>query len=104
MVVVSPDNKLQSQPLLAQSMPAAPPQYSPAPGPSYQAVPIPNYWTGPPQVYVQPHRESAGRRFLKAFAVAVLVWFLLGALFQSIAELGVRRLSNKFVRTPTAYS
>ncbi|KZW02302.1 hypothetical protein EXIGLDRAFT_829491 [Exidia glandulosa HHB12029] len=99
MVVISSDNdggkrQAQTQPLLAQQNQAPPPQYTPgaAPGPSR------TYWPAP-GVFVQQRRESAVKRFLKAFLVALLVWFLLGALVQSITQWGFRRIRSDFVPT-----
>jgi hypothetical protein len=41
-----------------------------------------SHYPPPPPV----HRESAGRRFLKGFGIALIIWFLLGMFTHSVVE------------------
>ncbi|KAI9465139.1 hypothetical protein BJY52DRAFT_666382 [Lactarius psammicola] len=49
-----------------------------------------------------PPQEPAGRRFIKAFLVAMLIWFLTGAFVSSCLDLfGVIRLASQQSKTAT---
>lgn len=54
------------------------------------------------QPFYTPRRESAGRRFFRAFVVALLVWFVLGMLIRSIVDLAHsgRRTRGPWVSAP----
>lgn len=68
--------------------PAQPPPAYPG-EPSYQAGTSsmhPLY--GPPQPSPTTQDESAGKRFFKAFVIALVIWTLFAAFVRSVAELG----------------
>ncbi|KAI0087089.1 hypothetical protein BDY19DRAFT_956016 [Irpex rosettiformis] len=73
----------------------SPPAYPGHESGSYQAG---TSSTQPLYVPVEPlsRTEPAGRRFLKAFGLAILIWFLFAALTSSVAELG--RQSGRALR------
>jgi len=85
MIISDPSTASQKQPLLPQSNPSyvAAGSSSSAPPPSY----------APHPVLVAPHRESAERRFIKAFIVAVLIWVLVGSFVRSSFDVVTRHIS-----------
>ncbi|KAH7096747.1 hypothetical protein BKA62DRAFT_644044 [Auriculariales sp. MPI-PUGE-AT-0066] len=127
MVVVTPSDDTVKQPLLHQQPHIdAPPAYpahnanaqahaQPA-GPSYHggAPPHPQYvqyHTTPPAAHAYsythtplpphliPHREPPWKRFLKAFGIALLIWFLVGLFTSSLADWGWGAVSQRWEST-----
>ncbi|KAH9042745.1 hypothetical protein EDB85DRAFT_1916640 [Lactarius pseudohatsudake] len=65
----------------------------PPPPPPYISPQSTNHYVVPPTFLVLP--ESGGKRFIKAFAVAVLIWLLTGAFVSSCLDMfGVIRLGD----------
>ncbi|KAH7883256.1 hypothetical protein F5I97DRAFT_215751 [Phlebopus sp. FC_14] len=98
MIIAEPeaDNKNRpqlenpNQPLLSSSNGPPPPPYVPTPNPSYNIhyPALPHHHGDEAVLY----HESPVKRFWKAFAVALLIWFLVAALTDSVAQVAQLRL------------
>ena len=96
-MIVGEDGQPQS-PMDSKSTAGPPPplhqtdQHAGRAPPSYQQTYQPPYQTHAAGLYAEhPYPESTGRRFLKAFAVAALVWVLVGMVTSSVVDLGIGR-------------
>lgn len=107
-MIVGEDGQPQS-PMDSKSTAGPPPplhqadQHAGRAPPSYQQAYQSPYPTHAAGLYAEhPYPESAGRRFLKAFGIAALVWVLVGMITGSFVDLGIGNSRRRgWVRPPS---